>query len=531
MRKRSLTDTAFEGPRLLGKHDHTAKPDGAFDPTPYALSLVGVALATGVGELLWPWVGRLSLDPVFLTVVVATAIRFGLWPSLFASLASALAYNFFFTEPYFNFAIADPANVIAVLFFTVVAVVISNLAARARSQAMVADARAQTTESLYAFSGKLAGIGTLDDLLWATAHQIASMLRVRVVILLPEAGTVALKAGYPPVEALAESDVAAAMWAWENSHVAGRDSDVLPGARCLFVPMRTGRAAVGVVGIDRDEPGPMLTPDQRRLLDALVDQSALAVERVHLVEDMDRVRLTVETERLRTALLTSISHDLKTPLASVLASAGALRTMASQLSEEQKADLVETIVDESERLNRFIANLLDMTRLESGAIVPNASRHDLNEIIGSALRRAERILDQHRTELDVARNLPMLELDPILVEQALFNLLDNAAKYAPAGTAIFIKTWRNSGGVVLQVLDEGAGIPTADLDHIFDKFYRVQKTDQVRAGTGLGLSVARGFIEAMNGTLEAANRTDRSGAVFTVCLPVPAEQPWLDRDQ
>ena len=275
----------------------------------------------------------------------------------------------------------------------------------------------------------------------------------------------------------------------------------------------------------------MLTPNERRLLDALIDQSAVAVERVHLVEDMERVKLTVETERLRSALLTSISHDLKTPLAAVLASAGALRTMSMQLTEPQKADLLDTIVEESERLNRFIANLLDMTRLESGAMTPNAARHDLNEIIGSTLRRAAKVLDQHRVELQVSRDLPMLDLDPILIEQALFNLLDNAAKYAATGTAICIRSWRDDDEVVLQVLDEGVGIPTADLDRIFDKFYRARKGDHVRAGTGLGLPVARGFLEASNGALTAANRSDRRGAMFTIRLPIPPERPLLDVEQ
>ncbi len=516
---------------LIKDRNDTVNISRGFNVAPYGLALIAVALATGIGELLWPWGGLSNIDLVFLTAVVATAVRFGLGPSIFASIVSALSYNFFFTDPYHTFVIADPTNVIAVLFFAVVAVVVSNLAARARAQAIVAEDRARTTESLYAFSGKLAGIGTLDDLLWATAHQIASMLQVRVVILLPEKGTVALKAGYPPIDALAESDIAAAMWTWEHSRVAGRDADILPGAKRLFVPMRTSQGAVGVVGVDKDEPGMMLTPNERRLLDALVDQSAVAVERVHLVEDMERVKLTVETERLRSALLTSISHDLKTPLAAVLASAGALRTMSKQLTEPQKADLLDTVVEESERLNRFIANLLDMTRLESGAMTPNAARHDLNEIIGSTLRRAEKVLDQHRVELQVSRDLPMLDLDPILIEQALFNLLDNAAKYAATGTAICIRSWRDDDEVVLQVLDEGVGIPTADLDRIFDKFYRARKGDHVRAGTGLGLPVARGFLEASNGTLTAANRSDRRGAIFTVRLPIPPERPLLDVEQ
>jgi two-component system sensor histidine kinase KdpD len=286
--------------------------------------------------------------------------------------------------------------------------------------------------------------------------------------------------------------------------------------------MRTGRGPIGVIGIDDDRTGPLLTPDQRRLLDALVDQGALAIERVLLVEDMDRVKRTIESERLRSALLTSISHDLKTPLASVLGSASMMRDLESRLTDAEKRDLLATVIDESERLNRFIANLLDMTKLESGAIVPNTARHDIGEIVGSALRRAGKILERHKVSLELAADLPMLELDAVLFEQVLFNLLDNAAKYAPPGTTISIRSVRDKDWVSLQILDEGDGIPAEELESVFDKFYRVQKGDHVRPGTGLGLAISRGFVEAMHGTISAANRSDRSGAVLTIRLPIPA---------
>jgi two-component system sensor histidine kinase KdpD len=516
------------GEPIPKKTVRTAEKAEPFNPRPYGIALVAIAVALGVGEAIQPWFGIENVDLVFLTAVVGVAVRCGLWPSLFASVAASLCYNFFFLPPIYTFTIADPTNVAAFFFFIVIAIVVSNVAARVRTQAVVAMGRARATESLYAFSRKLAGVGALDDVLWATAYQTALMLKVRVVLLLPENGFIAVKAGYPPEDTLNSADLAAAKWAWENNRSAGRGSDTLPGAKRLFLPMRTGRGAIGVVGIDRDKPGPLLTPDERRLLDALIDQAALAIERVHLVEDMDRVKRTIETDRLRSALLTSISHDLKTPLAAVLGSASALRDLAAKLTEAEKADLLATIIDESERLNRFIANLLDMTKLESGAIVPNAAPYDLGEIVGSALRRANKILAQHQVELELATALPMVTLDAVLFEQALFNILDNAAKYAPVGTTIRIRSWRDTHSVCLQILDEGVGIPPADIEHIFDKFYRVQKGDQVRAGTGLGLAISRGFVEAMNGTITAANRMDRTGAAFTIKLPVPATPQQLD---
>jgi two-component system sensor histidine kinase KdpD len=346
-------------------------------------------------------------------------------------------------------------------------------------------------------------------------------LKVRVVLLLPSNGSIAVRVGYPPEDTLDDADLAAATWAWQKGQIAGRDSDTLPGAKWLFMPMRTGRGAIGILGISREGPAPLLRPDQKRLLDALADQGALAIERVYLVEDIDRVKRTAETEHLRAALLTSISHDLKTPLAGILGSAGALRDLSTSLDELAKADLLATIIEESERLNRFIANLLDMTRLESGAVVPNAALNDVGEIVGSALERASQVLARHRVEVEISPNLPLIMMDAVLFEQVLFNLLDNAAKYAPPSTTIRIASWRDGESVKLQVLDEGDGIPEIDLERIFDKFYRARKGDQVRAGTGLGLAISRGFIEALNGTIAASNRMDRSGAVFTITLPVP----------
>ncbi len=219
----------------------TAERPEPFDPKPFVFALLGIGAAVGVSELLWPWIGVQNTDLVFLTAIVAIAVRFGLWPSLFASVVSALCYNFFFTEPYYTFSIADPRNVIAIIFFTIVAVVVSNVAARARTLAVTAMARARTTESLYAFSRKLAGVGTLDDVLWATAYQTALMLKVRVVLLLPENGSIAVKTGYPPEDNLDDADIAAAKWAWDHNRAAGRGADTLPGAKRLFLPMRTSR--------------------------------------------------------------------------------------------------------------------------------------------------------------------------------------------------------------------------------------------------------------------------------------------------
>lgn len=492
-----------------------------------ATAYVVVALIAGV--VLDQVLDVRNLALVFLMAVLTSAVIHGLRPALYTCIISALSFNFFFLPPRYTLTISDPESVLALFFFLGVAVIASNLTATVQRQAAAARQRARTTEDLYLFSKKLAGTGTLDDVLWATAFQLASMLKVRVVLLLPEEGTIAVKVGYPPDDTLDEADIAAARWAWEHNHAAGRGADTLPGAKRLYVPLRTGRAAVGVIGLDNDRrDGPLLTPEQQRLLDALADQAALAIERIQLVADVDRAKLAAEADRLRSALLTSISHDLKTPLAGILGAAGTLRDYRDSMSVEDRLDLLSTVVDESERLNRFIANLLDMTKIESGAMEPNYALHYPGDIAGSALRRAEKILAHHKTVMTIPADLPMIRVDPVLFEQVLFNLLDNAAKYAPQGSSIRIDGRADEYNVVIEVSDEGPGIPPADLDRVFDTFYRVSKGDQVRAGTGLGLSICRGFVEAMGGTITARNRSDGSGAVFTIRLPKPNEIPKLD---
>jgi two-component system sensor histidine kinase KdpD len=491
--------------------------------TPYGISIAAVAGAIAVGMALQKVLVAPSISLVFLTAVLAVAASCGLLPSLFACLLSVLAYNFFFLPPLYTFTIADPENVVSLVFFLIAAVVASNLAAAVRAQALTARQRARTTDELYQFSRKLAAIGTLDDLLWATAYQVAVMLKVRVVMLLPEDESIAVRAGYPPEDTLDEADIAAARWTWQHDREAGRGADTLPGGKRLFLPLRTGRGPVAVMGIESDRPGPLLSPDQRRLLDALSSLAALSIERILLVEDVDRARLLAETERLRSALLTSLSHDLRTPLASILGAASSLESYDALLDAGAKRDLLRTIQEEAERLGRFVANLLDMTRLEAGALSPRREPADLGEVVGSALARAGKVLAAHRVEVDLAAGLPLLDLDVVLFEQALFNVLDNAAKYAPPGSLVTVRGWREPAArdVRLAILDEGPGLPAEATEKVFEKFYRVQAADRQRVGTGLGLAITRGFVEAMGGRVEAANRSDRDGAVFTIILPAP----------
>lgn len=510
--------------RKINTAQHKTTPD----VTPYliGMAMTGIALVSGL--LLDQFLDVRSIALVFVVGVLGVAVTLGLWPALFASVVSAFAYNFFFLSPLYTLSIADPESVVALVFFLFVSVIASNLASRVQRQAAAARQRARMTEDLYLFSKKLAGTGSLDDVLWATAFQIASMLKVRVVILLPEGNGIAVRGGYPPDDTLDDADIAAAYWTWEHDLPAGRGANTLPGAKRLYLPLKTARTSVGVIGLDNDRVGPILTPEQQRLFEALADQAAIAIERVQLVGDVERAKLAVEADKLRSALLTSISHDLKTPLAAILGAATTLRDYSTSLPDADRSELVATVVDQSERLNRFIANLLDMTRIEAGAMKPNLSLHFLGDLVGAALNRAAKILSRHQVNIAVPTDLPMVQLDAVLFEQALFNLFDNAAKYAPKNSPITVKARAGPSSITLEISDRGPGIPPDDLEHVFDTFYRVRKGDHVQAGTGLGLPIARGFIEAMGGSIRAGNQHEGTGAVFTVTLPVPADE--VDRN-
>ena len=446
-----------------------------------------------------------------------------------ASVAASLCYNFFFLPPIYTFTITDPVNVAAFVLFTIVAVLVSHVAARGRTQTVAAQGRVRTLESLYAFSRKLAGAGTLDDVLWATAYQTALMLDVRVVLLLPENGAIAVKAGYPPEDTLGDADLAAASWVWENNRSAGRGSDTLPGAKRLFLPMRTGRGSIGIVGIDSDKPGPMLTPDRRRLLDALIDQGALAIERVHLVEDLER---SAAPGGDRPAALGAADLDLARSQDPARLGLGGGRHLARSLprahrrAEGRSARNRHRRVGAAQPLHRQPARH-DQARIRRRGSQHRAARRRRDRRQRAAARRqdsgaASCRARARRRAADAGARCGAVRAGAVQSPGQCREILPRGHHHPDRGLA------RAGARVQLQVLDEGEGIPAADLERIFDKFHRAQKGDHVRAGTGLGLAISRGFVEAMQGTITAANRSDRSGAVFTIALPVPPAREKLD---
>lgn len=508
------------GETVPAKQVRTApRRDERLDPRPYLLATVMVGGALAIAYPLDRATGIENESLIFIAPVIISAMRDGLAPSLLAALLSTLCYNFFFLTPFYTLTISNPSNVVAFLFFGIVSAVTSTLAARARAQLVSARRQARITAELHAFSRKLTGIADLAELLWATVHQIAAMLRVEAVVLLPEPdGPLAVQAAWPPEDRLDEADLAAALWSFEHDRPAGRDAETLPGARRLFLPMRTSRGPIGVLGIHRPAEGPLLTPDERRLLDALLDQTAIAIERIQLARRVDESRVLTETERLRAALLASVSHDLKTPLASILGTIGSLRTYGALYDDATREEMLATAQEEAERLGRFLDNVLAITRLEGGAVGPRREPADLADIVGSTIRRAGRLLSGHRVTTDLPADLPLLLLDFHLTEQALLNLLENAARHTPRGGAIAVTGRVMPAGVTLDVADEGPGIAAEEAERIFERFQRGRGGDR-RGGTGLGLAVCRGFVEAMGGRVEALPRPDRQGSVFRITFP------------
>lgn len=493
-------------------------------PGPYLEGALTTAVATAVGVLIDRLIVLPNISLVYVLPVLAAAARHGLVPSLWVSALSVLAFNFFFLPPLYLFTIADPANVVALFFFMVVAVVASALAARTRTQTESARREARTNAELYSFSRKIAGVIDLYDLLWIVVSHLARLLKAEVVVLMPEDGMLTTRAAFPPDSELSEADIAAARWSWDADRPAGRGTDTLPGGRWLFLPLRTSRDAVAVIGVLPGKDGHELTSGERRLLEAVGNQAAVAIERVTLAEDVERTRLGAERERLRASMLTSVSHDLRTPLASIIGALSSLRSYGERYDAPAREELLSTAQAEAERLDRFVGNLLDMTRLDAGAVAPKREAVEVGDLVSTGLRRAAPLLRDHVVERVVPAGLPPLQLDFVLAEQALFNLLDNAGKYTPAGGRITVEARRievQPGGVRIEIVvrDEGPGLSQADLERIFDKFYRADAGDRRRAGTGLGLAIARGFAEAMGGTLVAANRGDRSGAEFTLSFP------------
>jgi two-component system sensor histidine kinase KdpD len=460
-----------------------------------------------------------GLPRVFLVAVLISAVTYGLWPALFASLISIILYDFFFLRPTYSLSISSTDDIVNVCLFFVTAVVVSVLAARVRRHAVAADLRALTAEKLSVFARALAAGLTVDEVV-ATATQHANqLLDTPVAMLLPEGDHLVEHAVCPPERHPGAAAMQAAVRAWPQFLRGDSPADRILAAGWHFQALRASGDPVGVIGVQVGPQGDGLSAERAPLLDALTQQTGLAIERIALRQRLEDLRVNAETEQLRAALLTSLSHDLRTPLTAILGAASSLDHRWTVLGDSSKQMLVGTIRQEADRLHRFIISLLDITRVEADTVTANAEAVQLSDVLNDALHQARNILADHRLTLDLPADLPLVRADAVLLAQAVFNVLDNAAKYTPRGSLIHVTAADADGVVRLRILDEGNGIPDAELDRVFDKYVRMDAARRTNAGTGLGLAICRGFLKAMDGSITAANRTDRTGAVFTITLP------------
>jgi two-component system sensor histidine kinase KdpD len=490
----------------------------------YVRSAAAVALCSLVAWLVHTHVAPANLIMIYLLGVTAVAVRIGRGPAILASILSVLAFDFFFVPPTLAFRVSDTQYVLTFLVMLLVATVISTMASRMRQQAEAARQREHRMAALYRLSRELASTRGVPELLRGAVVRVEEVFRCRAALLLPGAeGRVALAAGDAAVVGEGGHDLGVAQWAFDHAQPAGLGTPTLPAAKALFMPLRGSREAVAVLGLVPADAGRVLGRDQFRLLETFAEQTALSLERAQLAEQAARARLLVEAERLRSTLLSSVSHDLRTPLSVITGATSSLLADGAALPDTVRRELVETIDEEAQRLNRLVGNLLDMTRLESGALPVRKDWHSLEEVIGAALARLEPRLQGRPLRIGLPAGLPLVHLDDVLIAQVLFNLVENALKYTPAGSPIEIGAALEAGTLVIEVADHGPGLPAGQEESVFEKFYRVRR-EGGPGGVGLGLSICRGIVEAHGGHISATNR-EGGGAVFRVALPQEGTPP------
>jgi two-component system, OmpR family, sensor histidine kinase KdpD len=483
----------------------------------YLLSLGLVALSTILGVIVRGELEPTNLVMLYMASVVISAIFLGRGPSLLAAVAGVLAFDFFLVPPYLTLAVSDTQYIITFVVLLVVSLVISTLTAQGREQAEAAIRRESQTASLYNLGRDLTSATDLNDVLQIIISNIGQAFGREVAVFLPENGHLRLFSSSPHYQP-DENELAVATWTYEYDQPAGRGTDTLPAASIRCQPLRTANGLVGVLGIRPREMGHFLTSEQRQTLAAFTNQAALAIERATLAEQAQHTELLQATEKLQTALLNSISHDLRTPLVSITGALTSLDEQSDSLNEDNRRSLVVTAREEADRLNRLVGNLLSMTRIESGAIRLHLEPGDIQDAVGTALEQLGKRLTNHSVQVNIPVDYPLVFMDFSLIVQVLVNVLENAVKYSPENSLIEISADLMDGNARIQIADRGVGIPSDDLTRVFDKFYRVQRPESV-SGTGLGLSISKGIIDIHNGNIYAQAR-ENGGTVVTIELPL-----------
>jgi len=488
----------------------------------YGWAVAGVALATAVAWLMFPFFELSNLIMVYLLGIVAVAARHGRGPSVLASVLSVAAFDFFFVPPYLTFAVADTQYLATFAVMLAVGLVIGGLTVRLRAQAEAARLRERRIAALYAMSRDLASTRGVDELLQVALRHITEVFRCEPTVLMPEAGGhLAPRVGASDF-ALDGNELAVARWVYDHRQPAGLGTATLPGAQALYLPLVAGRGPLGVLGVRPAERHAFDAPEQRHQLETFANQTAVAIERALLAEEAQQAQVRVETERLRSALLSSVSHDLRTPLATITGAASTILESGQRLDAGTQQELLESVREEAEHLNRLVQNLLEMTRLESGALQLRREWHPIEEVVGAALNRLSKRLAGRQVYTRVLPDLLLVPIDDVLIEQVLINLLDNALKYTPPESPISITVSATDRDVYVEVADRGPGLPPGEEKRIFDKFYRGERG--AGRGAGLGLAICEAIVRAHGGRIWAQNLPE-GGVAFFFSLPLTGTPP------
>jgi two-component system sensor histidine kinase KdpD len=487
--------------------------------SPVVVILVMIALLTVALMPVQSYLGTVNIAMLYLLPILFSAVTWGPVSAVIAAILGILCFDFFFVPPVYGFAVTDARYLISFAIFLLVALLTGTLSARLRQHIIYAKQRETRMAALYALSREIAATNELEQVLEQVVRKVAESVESQVVILLPgDENKLVVRAKSDAQQKILvdENEKAVAIWVYEHGQTAGRGTDTLVGADCTYVPMRTEQGILGVLGV-RPETSKHLSPEQRRLLEAFASLGAMAVNRIQLVEQAKETHLLAESERLHAALFNSISHELRTPLTTIIGSVTGLLDEDDIYDPAARRGLLQTIRQSALRMNRLVTNLLDMARLESGFLHLNRERCEIQDVIGVSVSRVE-TLGKRPLKIDIEPNLPMVSIDFVLIEQVLVNLLDNAAKYSEPNSEIAIRTRWKKKFLQVDIADRGPGIPTEDLELVFDKFYRLKRSNQI-GGTGLGLTICKSIIEAHGGKIWAVNNSN-GGAVFSFVLPL-----------
>lgn len=496
-------------------------------PREWLLGIAGVGLATAVATLMFPRFNLVDLVMVYLLGIVFTASRASRGPTFLATLLSVAAFDFFFIPPVHTFTVDNVQYVVTFAVMFVVAFVISRLTSRVREQAEAVRQRERRTAALYHLSRELAREEGAERLSGIAVRHLSEVFSCRAVVLVPDdRGNLAVPTTGWHTYALDPRERGVAQWTFDHRQRAGMGTDTLPGAKALYLPLVAAAKTIGVVGILPGTTAEPFAPDRIHALESFVNPIAMALERAFLAEEARRALIKIETETLRNTLLSSVSHDLRTPLAAITGAGTTLLQNENSLDAEGRGELLRTIVEETTHLNRIIRNVLDMTRLESGTIQANREWQSLEELVGAVSHRMSGQFHDHPLDIRMPPDLPLIFCDGLLIEQVLRNLLENAVRHTPAGTTITLSASAEAKEVVVTVADRGPGIPPEERERIFEKFVRGRHAG---GGAGLGLAICRAIVAAHGGQIRVENQPT-GGAAFTFNLPIGQAPPLIERE-